>query len=47
MAQWFYKDGKGEIFDECPIGWTDHPAKIAEKKAPAPKKKVVKKKAKK
>lgn len=39
MAHWFYKDGKGKVFDKCPEGWTDHPDK-----KPTPKKKVVKKK---
>ena len=28
MASWFYKNGKGEIFEDdiCPDGYTDSPA---------------------
>ena len=46
MATYFYKDGEGKVFedDKCPEGWTDHPKKAVVKSAP--KKKVVKKKAK-
>ena len=45
MATWFYKDGKGEIFENnvCPTGYSDSPKGDAKKEV----KSVVKKKAKK
>lgn len=48
MASWFYKDGKGELFEDdvCPDGYTDSPSGRTNStvvKAPKTKRKYTKK----